>query len=208
MLVIDPNEEPNEDYSQPNEMDAAFMHKKAPYSAHNDANLVPRDVIPEEENERTQDSAMLRITEEREETKKGSSNYDANSDASPLKGSDLNRINKQNSEKYKKQSNDDDEYEEDYEDPIETKPFQNTTEKEPTNQEDILKMINQPVDRPTTRNPRMARGASRGQKLANDKHEDMGDMHRDNEDPESLKINKEIKGNSGFQLPGDSDNDD
>ena len=68
MLVIDPNEDPNQDYAPMNEMGGPFGNQP-PFSGHGNGNLVPRDVIPEEENERTQDSALLKITEEREETK-------------------------------------------------------------------------------------------------------------------------------------------
>lgn len=73
MLVIDPSNDPNQEYAPTNEMDGGmFNHNmEAPYHAHNDNNLVPRDVIVEDENERTQDSALIRITEEKEETKQG-----------------------------------------------------------------------------------------------------------------------------------------
>lgn len=71
MLVIDPSNQPANEYGQ---MDGMFGNGlRAPYHAHNDNNLVPRDVIVEDENERTQDSALIRITEEREDTKQGNS---------------------------------------------------------------------------------------------------------------------------------------
>lgn len=74
MLVIDPSNEPVNEYGQMAEMDGIFGNGiRAPYHAHNDNNLVPRDVIVEDENERTQDSALIRITEEREDTKQGKS---------------------------------------------------------------------------------------------------------------------------------------
>lgn len=68
MLVIDPTGGPHQDYGPMNEMGGPFGNQPS-YAAHGDGNLVPKDVIPEEENERTQDSALLKITEEREETK-------------------------------------------------------------------------------------------------------------------------------------------
>ena len=134
-----------------------------------------------------------------------------NSEQSPLRGVDINNVNEEVRETQEHKENDEDEeYEEEYENPIETKPFENTANQEPSNQEDVLKMINNPVERPTTRNPRMAtRGGSRGnQDLDKSKSESMGEMHRkvDN-DPESLKIEQEIKGGAGFALPNDSDDD-
>lgn len=200
MLVIDPNDQ-NAEYQQMDEMNGQFGPNDAPYHAHDDPNLVPRDVIPEEENERTQDSAMLnRITEERDDTRKGDSNYDMSSKSSPPKA--LGSGSKQN---LKPNKNEDD-YESDYEDPIETKPFENTANNEPVDQSDVLKMIAKPVDRPTTRNPRMA---SRGQSAkSHNRDESMGEMNHSDikDDPESSKIDQEIKGDGfGFELPGDSD---
>lgn len=75
MLVIDPSNDPNQEYAPINEMEGMFGNGiQAAYHAHGDANLVPRDVIVEDENERTQDSALIRITEEREDTKQGKKN--------------------------------------------------------------------------------------------------------------------------------------
>jgi hypothetical protein len=204
MLVIDPNDLPNDDYNPENEMSGPFGLKSAPYHVHGDSNLVPRDVIPEEENERTQDSVMMRrITEEREDTKKGSSNQDIISENSPIKFKNFkdSGIGKEDEKEY------DDDYEEDDDEPIQTKPFQNVEDSgEQIDQEKYLQMMNRPVERPTTRNPRMSRGASRGQK-ENDhnKDESMGEIHRDEKDPAAVKIQQEIKGKSGFELPDDSD---
>lgn len=70
MLVIDPQDRPNDAYAPISEMDEIFeANKLAHFQYQNSKNLMPRDVIVEEENERTQDSALLRITEEKEETK-------------------------------------------------------------------------------------------------------------------------------------------
>lgn len=171
MLVIDPNNDPNEDYAPSNEMEGMFgQSMQAPYHAHNDANLVPRDVIQEDENERTQDSALIKITEEREETKHASSNQDLNSQSSPQKSQII---------KAQENNSDEEKYDEDYEDeePIPTKPFENNTVKdEPINQEEYLKLINNPVDRPTTRNPRMQRKGDKSKDSEASNRHNEGDL--------------------------------
>ena len=198
MLVIDPSNEPGEDYAPTNEMEGMFAQNRGShFHGQNSKNLVPRDVIVEEENERTQDSALLRITEEREETKQGQSQKDLNSEASPpQKQLHTNDEDEQNEDKY----------EEDYEDePVPTKPFDNrSAEEASSNQEDILKMINNPVERPTTRNPRMQRNEARSKKHEN-KGNESGEFDKRPQDAESLKIQKEIGGHSNFELPDDDD---
>jgi len=203
MLVIDPSSEANNDYGPINEMEGPFGQQRGKYTVHSDNNLVPRDVIPEEENERTQDSALLKITEEREETKKGSSTHDLNSESSPMK---VYQDTKDDGSKNVYQDYEED-YEDDDEEPVPTKPFEKPKDFEETvSQEEVLHMINKPVERPTTRNPRMQRVSNRNEKdeLSN-KNESMGEMHRDEKDPESLKIQNEWKGGKGFELPSDSD---
>ena len=197
MLVIDPSNEPGEDYAPMNEMDGMFAQNRGGhFHGQNNKNLVPRDVIVEEENERTQDSALLRITEEREETKQGQSQKDLNSEASPPQKQHTNEEDEHNG----------DNYEEDYEDePVPTKPFENkSVEEASANQEDLLKMINNPADRPTTRNPRMQRSEARSKKHESKGHES-GEFDKRPQDVESLKIQKEIGGHSNFELPEDDE---
>lgn len=196
MLVIDPSNEPGAEYAPMSEMDGMFGRGGA-FHGQNNKNLVPRDVIVEEENERTQDSALLRITEEREETKQAQSQKDLNSDASPPKKQyQANEDDDQN----------DDNYEDDYEDePVPTKPFDNKQAEElSSNQEDILKMINNPVERPTTRNPRMQRNETRSKKHES-KGDESGEFDKQPQDAEALMMQKEIGGHSNFELPDDDD---
>lgn len=110
-------------------------------------NMNPRDVIEEEENERTQESFVNKTTEGKD-TAKGSSK----------------RIEtKANHSEHFEHNDDEDNYEDDYEEePVPTKPFDNSfSEKIPVNQEDILKAASGPIERPTTRNPRMQRRAEK-----------------------------------------------
>lgn len=197
MLVVDPENQPAEDYAPNNEMDGMFGNpQKAPYSAHGDANLVPRDVIPEEENERTQDSALIKITEEREDTKNLSSAQDPHSESSPVKYYEDNKGEEQDY---------DEDYENDYEeekDQVPTKPFDNGEQhSKPMTQEEVLKMINSPVERPTTRNPRMQRDGSKNKKEHVQKEENLGDTGQEGNEPTTNQIQQDIKG--GFELPGD-----
>lgn len=201
MLVIDPTNDPGAEYAPMSEMDGMFGRGAgAHFHSQNNKNLVPRDVIVEEENERTQDSALLRITEEREETKQAQSQKDLNSDASPPKTSfKVNEDDEQNDENY----------EDDYEDePVPTKPFNNKQAEEvASNQEDILKMINNPVERPTTRNPRMQRNETRSKKHES-KGDESGEFDQKPQNASALMAQKEIGGHSNFELPDDDDEDE
>ena len=203
MLVIDPSEQPQNDYGPINEMDGIFGHNNMPmYGAHN-GNLIPRDVIQEDENERTQDSALIKITDEREETKQASSNQDVNSQSSPAK----NFTNMKEDEEEQKY---DDDYEDDDEEPVPTKPFDNSLPNEqPMDQAEVLKMISNPVERPTTRNPRMQRNGEKSKETENRQNEgDLGDLEAKESNSDDKKIKQEIQGNSGFQLPGDDSDED
>lgn len=200
MLVIDPTSDPSQEYNPYNESEGMFgQNIEAPYHAHNDANLIPRDVIQEDENERTQDSALIKITEEREETKQShkgitsQSNLDAKSQITPPKIEENILEN--------------DGYEDDYEEdePVPTKPFQNKTADEgPINQEEYLQMLSNPVNRPSTRNPRMQRDKSENKNKENRANEEsLGDIGQKEENANLNKINEEIKG--GFTLSNDSE---
>lgn len=202
MLVIDPSDQPQNDYGPINEMDGIFGHNKMPmYGAHN-GNLIPRDVIQEDENERTQDSALIKITEEREETKQASSNQDINSQGSPMKNF-----------KSMKEEDEEQKYDDDYDDdeePVPTKPFDNSLSKDQSvDQAEVLKMINNPVERPTTRNPRMQRNGEKSKEAENRQNEgELGDFEAKESNPNDKKIKQEIQGNSGFQLPDDDSDED
>ena len=206
MLVIDPTNDPNQEYNPYNDGEGMFgQNVQAPYHAHNDANLVPRDVIPEDENERTQDSALIKITEEREDTKHASSNQDINSQSSPpQKTSQM----EEHEDKNEEENEYEDEYEDDYEDeePVKTKPFENKQEENAQiDQEEYLKMMNKPVDRPHTRNPRMQRKGKESEEAENRHNEgSLGDIEQKEDSSTFKKIENEIKG--GFELPDDSDN--
>jgi hypothetical protein len=212
MLVIDPTSDPNEDYAPSNDMEGMFgQNIQAPYHAHNDSNLVPRDVIQEDENERTQDSALIRITEEKEETKQASSYHDLQSQSSPPKSTHL-KVNDNNSDDDDRYDDDDDEDEVDEvdevdEEPISTKPFENKIVQDgPINQDEYLKMINNPVERPTTRNPRMQRkGDNSKDSEPSNRHNEgsLGDVDQKESSPHTKKLETEIKG--GFEFPDDSD---
>jgi hypothetical protein len=203
MLVIDPSEQPQNDYIQNNEMDGIFRNNNMPmYGAHN-GNLIPRDVIQEDENERTQDSALIKITEEREDTKHASSNQDLNSQGSPLK-------NFQSMKEEDEEQKYNEDYEDDEEEPVPTKPFDVSMQKDQSvDQAEVLKMINNPVERPTTRNPRMQRNGGKSRESENRQNEgDLGNLDAKVSNSNDKKIKHEIQGNSGFQLPDDDSDED
>lgn len=189
MLVIDPSNNPAEAYNQFNESEGMFgQNMNAPYHAHNDDNLIPRDVIPEDENERTQDSALIRITEERDDTRNS------------------NQDNQSQSLIIPKTEDKDDNYEDDYEDedPVPTKPFDDhQNEAAPVDQQEYLRLLQTPSDRPHTRNPRMQRDGSKTNESKSKPVENLGSFEEKQNNKESNKIEKEIKG--GFELPDDSD---
>lgn len=128
-----------------------------------------------------------------------------NSEASPPQ--QFRKVKDDEEEDDENEENDEN-YDEEYEEePVPTKPFDGNKSQDPPNsQEDVLKMINNPVERPTTRNPRMQRKADRGSNQAQ-REEGLGDFGEFENNPESLKIKEEIKGVNGFELPGDSDED-
>lgn len=66
----------------------------------------------------------------------------------------------------------------------------------------MLKMGNNPVDRPSTRNPRMQRNGERSQK-SNHNEGSLGETEQQELSPHSKKLQDEIKG--GFDFPADSD---
>lgn len=178
MLVIDPTNDPESAYNPYQDVEGMFgQNMEAPYHARNDDNLIPRDVIPEDENERTQDSAMIKITEEREDTR---NSYMDNKSQSQTPN--------------KPQEQEEDDYEDDYEDdePVETKPFENNQEEAtPVNQEEYLKMLQNPVDRPGTRNPRMQREKKSKSGADGSAKKSEGEKQENN--------------TGGFALPDDSD---
>lgn len=71
---------------------------------------------------------------------------------------------------------DDDNYED--EEPVPTKPFDNSMPAEaPVDQSEVLKMISNPVERPSTRNPRMQRNGERKKNTDNNYNEgSLGDI--------------------------------
>lgn len=247
MLVIDGADQPTDDYAPNEEMNGMFSNNNHPqYSAHN-GNLIPRDVIPEDENERTQDSALIRITEEHEETRQvtilhslikqpiltfcspGKRFHEINE--SPDKSSqdkqdisDIQRKNVSNDNQNDEEQKYEDDYEEDDEEPVPTKPFENNDEDErqvdqaeylkmlantnsqsyPTN---IIAMEDQPVDRPGTRNPRMQRKGESSKPDNRQNEGSLGDVKKDETNPETNKIEAEINGKGDFGLPEDSSDD-